>query len=377
MGANYMHEKFWEITDFSGNPYFTFDGHFTGTGLGDFLLGDPFNAEGSVGDSHQNLRTNFYAGYLQDDWRVRPNLTFNLGIRYQFQQTPYDVEDRTQWFDPTLGRPVTSLSGGVRNGIADPDWHDVSPRLGFAYTPSFSKNTVVRASGGIFYATDYFNILQILVYGPAFYTTQSLYSDPSTPTLSLTNLFPAAALGGSGTSDNSLNKANRTPYVQEWSFNVQHTFGRNWLLSVGYMGNMGRRGDSWVNINAPRVDPTGLIPIQQRVRWPNYSWVSQTSNMGMISYNGLTAQLEKRVSSGLYFLGSYTYSHALSRLADGLDRASDNFDFDILDKQNSDYDQRHRLVLSYLYELPFGRGKTISLTGISGPVDHVVGRLEA
>ena len=179
LGAIFMHEKFWEITDFSGNPYFTFDGHFTGTGLGDFLLGDPFNAEGSVGDSHQNLRTNYYAGYLQDDWRVRPNLTFNLGIRYQFQQTPYDIEDRTQWFDPTLGRPVTSLSGGVRNGIVDPDWHDVSPRLGFAYTPSFSKNTVVRASGGIFYATDYFNILQILVYGPAFYTTQSLYSNPN------------------------------------------------------------------------------------------------------------------------------------------------------------------------------------------------------
>ena len=164
--------------------------------------------------------------------------------------------------------------------------------------------------------------------------------------------------------------------MQEWSFNVQHTFGRNWLLSVGYMGNMGRRGDSWVNINAPRVDPTGMIPIEQRVIWPNYSWVSQTSNMGMISYNGLTTQLEKRVSSGLYFLGSYTYSHALSRLADGLDRASDNFDFDILDKQNSDYDQRHRLVLSYLYELPFGRGKRF-LTGISGPEDQYAGWLEA
>lgn len=268
--------------------------------------------------------------------------------------------------------PVTSLSGGVRNGIVDPDWHNVSPRVGFAWSPSFAKNTVVRASGGIFYATDYFNILQILVYGPAFYTTQSLYSDPSTPTLSLTNLFPAAALGGSGTSDNSLYKGNRTPYVQEWSFNIQHTFSRDWLFSVGYMGNEGRRGDSWVNINAPRVDPTGLIPIEQRVRWPDYSWVSQTSNMGMISYNGLTAQLEKRLSSGLYFLGSYTYSHALSRLADGLDRASDNFDFDVNDKQNSDYDQRHRLILSYLYELPVGRGKRF-LTGISsGAADHFV-----
>jgi hypothetical protein len=371
LGASYMHEKFWEITDFSGNPYFTFDGHFTGTGLGDFLLGDPFEAEASVGDSHQNLRSNFWAGYIQDDWRVRPTLTFNLGFRYEKTQTPFDVENRTQWFDPAIGAPVTSLSGGVRNGIVDPDWKGFGPRVGFAYNPGFAKDTVVRGSFGIFPATDSWNTLQLLVLGPAFYSTQTIYSDTTSPTISLANVFPAATLGGGTSSPSSINKTNRYPYVLEWDLNVQHTFRKDWLLSVGYIGNRGNKLEFWRNENQPSIDPTGLIPITERERWPNYSWINDAFNGGWSSYNGLTAQMEKRLSSGLYLLASYTYSHALN-VGGSLDRASENMDFNVFDKQNTDYDQRQRLVVSYVYELPFGRGKKF-LSGVSRPANHLLG----
>ena len=324
-----------------------------------------------MGDSSQDLRANEYAGFVQDNWRVRPNFTLNLGVRYAYDQTPYDTSSKTQWFDPAIGAPVTSRSGGVRNGIVDPDWNNVAPRVGFAYSPGFLRNTVVRGAYGIFYATDNYNELQFLVIGPAFYGSQTVYSDPTSPTLSLQNLFPAASLGGGTSNPFTIDKRNRTPYVQEWNFDIQHTFRHNLLVDVGYLGNVGQKLWQRRNQNIATLDPTGTVPISQREPFPNYSWILQTYGGGWSSYNGLALRVEKRMGHGLYILGSYTWSHAID-LGNTDDFSMISRDFKVYDRGNGDYDVRHRAVISYIWQLPFGRGRHF-LSGSSGIVDGLLG----
>jgi len=335
------------------------------------LLGDPNNATASVGDSSQNLVSNFYAGFLQDNWRVRPSLTLNIGLRYEFSQTPFDTSSKTGWFDPSTQQVEYSRSGAVRNGIVDPCWRNWAPRIGFAYSPGFAKNTVIRGAGGIFYATDNWNELQFLVIQPDFYSTQTLNSSPTTPTLAMSSLFPAATLGGGTSVPFSVDKRNRTPYVTQWNLDVQHTFSHNWFLDVGYIGNVGQKLPQRRNEDPPSFDPTGTIPIADRVPYPAFSWILLTYNGGWSSYNGLATRLQKRFANGMFIQAAYTYSHT-EDLGITDDFSASQCCYKVLDKGNGDYDVRHRLVLSYVYNLPFGRGKA-HLSGISGAADKFVG----
>ncbi|HEV2382488.1 MAG TPA: carboxypeptidase regulatory-like domain-containing protein [Terriglobia bacterium] len=370
MGVNYIHELFNQITDFGGVPGVSFNGLFTSNSLGDFLLGDPLSATASVGDSSQDLISNYYAGFLQDNWRVRPNFTLNLGVRYEYGQTPWDRSSKTGWFDPTTQLVEYSRSGAVRNGIVDPDWHNLAPRVGFSYSPSFLHNTVMRGAFGIFYATDNWNELQFEVVLPAFYTTQTLNSDPTKPTLSMSSLFPTGSFGSGTTVPFSLDKRSRTPYVQQWDYDIQHTFSHNMFLDVGYIGNVGQRLPQRRNEDAPTFDPTGTIPIADRVPYPNYSWILLDYNGGWSSYNGLAVRFTKRFGGGMFLNAAYTWSHTLD-LGNTDDFSASQCCFKTIDKGNGDYDVRNRFVLSYVYDLPFGRGRRY-LSGVSGALNKVV-----
>jgi len=378
MGENFIHEKFFEITDFAGVPSFSFQGKYTGTGLGDYLLGAPYSGTTSVGDSHQNLRSNYWAVYLQDDWRVTPELTLNMGGRYEHMQKPYDTENRTEWFDPTAINPTTntpgtvveSPSGGVRNGIVDPNWWDFSPRFGFAYSPKFLKNTVIRSSYGVFWASDVWNDLQFLVVGPYFYSSQTITSDPVHPTINLSNMFPPGGLGGTSGNPFSVDKRFHDPYVQEWTFDVQHNFASNWLIDVAYVGNVGQKLRIRQDQNyRTSYDPTGTIPYQEAVPYPNYSWILTDMSKGWSSYNGLLAKVEKRFSNGVSMSANYTWSHALD-LSEGDEGPYSGIHTE--QKGNMTYDVRNRFVLTYAYQFPFGKGKHFG-GGVSGPMDKVIG----
>ena len=355
LGVNYIHELFYQITDFGGVPTVQFNGLFSGNSLGDFLLGDPLSATASVGDSSQDLISNFYAGFLQDNWRVRPSLTLNLGVRYEYGQTPWDRSSKTGWFDPSTQLVEYSRSGAVRNGIVDPDWNNFAPRVGFAYSPSFLHNTVMRGAFGVFYATDNWNELQFEVVLPAYYLSQTLNSNPTSPTLAMSSLFPVGTLGGGTDVPFSLDKRSRTPYVQQWNYDIQHTFAHNMFLDVGYIGNVGQKLPQRRNSDAPSFDPTGTIPIAQREHNPNYSWILLDYDGGWSSYNGLATRFTKRFGAGMYLNAAYTYSHTID-LGNTDDFSASQCCFKTIDKGNGDYDVRHRFVLSYVYDLPFGKG---------------------
>ena len=217
--------------------------------------------------------------------------------------------------------------------------------------------------------------LQFEVVLPAYYTTQTLNSDPTKPTLSMSELFPVGAFGSGTSVPFSLDKRSRTPYVQQWDYDIQHTFAHNMFLDVGYIGNVGQKLPQRRNEDNPSFDPTGTIPIADRVPYPNYSWILLDYNGGWSSYNGLATRFTKRFGSGMFLQIAYTYSHTLD-LGNTDDFSASQCCFKTIDKGNGDYDVRNRFVASYVYDLPFGKGKRY-LAGASGALNKLVSGWQA
>jgi hypothetical protein len=371
-GFQISKQNYYQDTNFSGNPTFSFDGRYTGTrgnGLAEFLLGIPFRASGAIGDSSQDMYTSYWAGYIQDDWHIVSNFTLNIGVRYEFSRPPTERNDESLWFSPELGR--TLLAGqGIRREIVDPDWNNWAPRIGFAYRPSFLRDTVIRGGAGIYYATDNWNEEQFKGIGPPFFRAQTLEGHPTRPTLFMRDMLPPF------TESQSLNpftfdRLNRTPYLSQWTFGIQRSFRKDFLLEVEYAGSTGQKLPQRRNLNIATLDPTGTVPIQQRVPYPQFGFILMTYNGGWSSYNALTAKLEKRFSNGLYALFSYTWQKSLDLGATDEGSAM-SVEQKKWDKGPSTFDVPHRFVASYSYELPFGRGKPF-LAGLNGFAGALLG----
>ena len=369
-----MKLMYFQITNFAGNPTFTFDGRYTGAqtngyGIGDFLLGLPSRASGSVGDGSQDMRTTFWSGYVQDDWRLASNVTLNFGLRYEFARSPIEINDRSMYFNPEQARIVVA-GQGVRRDIVDPDWNNFAPRFGFTWRPGLLGNTVVRGGFGIYYSTDNFNEEQFKGQGAPFFQQQTIDGDPRTPTIFMRDMLPAFT-ASANTGPFTFDRLNRTPYLNQWSFGIQKGIGSTWLAEFEYVGSQGNKMPQRRNLNVATIDPTGTIPVAQRRRYPQFADILLTYNGGWTSYNALTAKLEKRYSAGLYLLGAYTWAKNLDLGATD-DFSTIHSEFKKWDKGYSTLHVPHRFVASYIYELPFGRGKKF-LSGAGRAAELLVG----
>jgi hypothetical protein len=280
---------YFQITNFSGNPSFTFDGRYSrnqGFGIADFLLGIPSQASGAIGDSVQDMRSKYLAGYLQDDWKILPTFTLNYGLRYEYSQSPREIDNKSLYLNPDSGQIV--LAGqGVRPEIVDPDFNNFAPRLGFAWTPGFVSNFVVRGGIGVYYSTDNWNEEQFKAIGLPFFQSQTLFGDPQVPNLFMRNMLPSFSLSPN-VSPFTFDRRNRTPYVSQWSFGIQKTLMKDTVLEVDYTGSTGQKLPQRRNLNIAELDPTGTVPIRERVPFPQYSFILLTYNGGWSSYNALT-----------------------------------------------------------------------------------------
>jgi hypothetical protein len=375
-GFQISRQAYFQVTNFNGNPSFNFDGRYTGlqttagVGLADFLLGIPASAGGAIGNGQQDMRTTFYGGYIQDDWRMLPNFSINLGIRYEFARSPVEINNRSLFFSPELRRVV--LAGqGVRPDIVDPDYNNWAPRFGFNWNPKFIQNFVVRGGFGIFYATDNFNEEQFKANGPPFFQAQTLTGDARVPNLFMRDMLPSFT-ASPAISPFSFDRLNRTPYLVQWSFGLQKSIGSNWILEAEYAGSQGNKLPQRRNMNAGRVDPTGTIPIAERVPFPGFGpGMLLTYNGGWSSYNALTAKVERRFAAGLYLLGAYTWQKSLDLGATD-DFSTISTEYKKWDKGRSGLDVPHRFVSSFTYELPFGRNRKF-MSGLGRAADFLLG----
>lgn len=399
----------------------------TGIGMATFLLG-----EVSGGQQEFNTAYSFHswshASYVQDDFKVTPRLTLNLGMRYDLASEPVERHNRYSNFDPFLINTETKMPGVLGYaGVTLPrhfvnrDTNNVGPRFGFAWDVRGNGRTAVRGGYGLVYllvesgdtqgdnsnSLGFASVTPFVAPGGAPVKAFQFSQGPATLVLPL-----GAAGGPSAFRGQSVQYQDRnapTPYLQQWNLTVQQALPWKWVMTASYAGNKGTKlfgGNYAMNQLDPAffslrlqlqdqvVNPffgqisTGAISGRTVTRsqllrpFPDYVNVNTFANHGTSSiYHSLQMSLERRYSNGLSALVSYTFGKLINdsfSIGGGGNATAGLSDYRIgrlnrrLDRAVDQNDVAHRLVASAVYELPFGPKKPW-LSAVRGVTGHLVG----
>jgi hypothetical protein len=358
----------------------------SGNALADLLLGLPDYRE-QDGLAYKDHTRFFELGeFVQDDIRVSSHLTVNLGLRYDIFSpvggTVGNFNLQTNVVDLNFG-PGAKSNAGVGY-----DKKDFGPRVGFAWSPFDDRKTVISSAFGMFYAPEGNQFNDLGENPPALQFYQQSTNDNVIPTFAtmIDSGFPAVLPTSDPANPSGQVKTTgpvrKAPRVLEWNFSVQRELARNWVLHVAYVGT--RATGIWnnedSNLNQPRQpldtnfsDPTGNMGRPYFNVLPNLSVINPIDYPNFsVFFNGLETKLEKRFSKGFTVLTSYTWSHDIGSFQ-GAHTGNTQIAADAnAQRGNVDPDFRHRLSVSYTYELPFGRGKEFG-AGMNSFVDAVAG----
>ncbi len=358
----------------------------TGAAYADFLLGQT--------QSWSANQTPEYGGrmklpqlFVQDDYKLRPNLTVNLGLRYQMQTGWSEVKGNEAAFDPTVSNPATGTLGAMwygsthangRTRIQDGVYDTFLPRIGFAY--QIDPNTVIRGGFGLYaynWSNDTYNgASQGPIMGGAFGSKGSA-TDTTNGAAQLVSLsgtganlpYIAATTDPAGYNNSNVNFAAFHQPVggsYQWNIQGQRQLNNNLVISLAYVASHGHDLPFAVDIN--QVPANRLSPNDQQFRpYPQFGTIAVAGTVphenATSNYNSLQAQIEQRLSHGLSFSFNYTWSHFL----DDLDTAGWGSHFGNQNWQNafdpsanygnSNFDVRNAFKGYILYDLPFGRGR--------------------
>ncbi len=377
----------------------------TGSGFADYLLGLPRSAAGVVSMGFVQFRSTSQYYYLDDTWRVRPNLSLNIGLRYENTPPWFDRSGRLVNLDlqgvpttpnppdrsqhPTyvrIGRgdfyegvllrfnPAINVARDGRLGprLVHRDNNDFAPRLGIAWSPT--NRWTLRTGAGVFYTQDTGN--------PKFDPSRNLAgrrvstSDTDFPDLTLDRPFSdLTSFVQINTPSALANQVlRRTPYVIQFMADVQRELGQQTVLEVGYLGSVSRKLESYRDYNVPKPSPTGSVA--SRLPFPEFTRVWFVDGFNKANYHSLGVKAQRRFSQGLTYLVGYTWSKSIDTAS-----AIRNHNGDTLFPQNSlctqcerglsSFHTAHRLVTSVLYELPIGNGRRFLNTG--GVANALVG----
>lgn len=384
----------------------------TGNILASMLLGLPQQGNRSVGPSRMDGRQHYMGLYLQDDFRVSSTFTLNLGLRYELSPPMYDHRQQmgsvdyrnvpSPWEVFGEGRlafyePLFFVCGqsGYPKGCAYTDKNNFAPRVGFAW--NVLPKTVIRAGAGIFYAANDANPLFRLAAVLPGNIAQTITGNAFSPQFQNFDIFGPATVGPVQIQQAGIDLFQRTSYSPQWSFTVQQELRRDMVLEVGYLGTSGIKLEQNVQPNNARPGPGAVNPrrpyralqFAPGTQFPDYVSVEgNTVPVGFINfyphsaqsnYHAMFARLEKRFTGGLSWLTSYNYSKAITnapqfRNAGGANGAENSppQDSHILSGERglASFDLRHRMVNSMLWEIPFGKGRRWSSSGVA---DQVLG----
>jgi hypothetical protein len=335
----------------------------TGNALADLLLGLPTITGGARLDNHQHLRTESYNFYVNDSFRVHPDLTITAGLRYEYNSPPVDVDDRATLFDPPTGRLVSVGTEGMPRAGYEPDKNNFAPRLGLAWTIGEGADTVLRAGYGIYYDQSPLAPGEGLYFNSPFFDLNLFFSLPGLP-LTLNDPFPSQFPFPLPDSAFAFQRDLRTGYLQHWSLSIQRQLGRTRMAEAAYVASKGTKLLTARDINQPRPS---AAPVNPRPL-PRFDDITLQESSASSSYNSLQLKFEQRLSFGLSMLASYTWSKSIDNASGFFTSAGDpNFPQDSLntraERGRSNFDVRHRFSLSYGYDLPFGRGRAFLSDG--------------
>jgi hypothetical protein len=354
----------------------------TGSSLANFLLGyqPGFVGRGDPGGPYFQS-TKEIAFFVQDDWKVNPDLTLNLGLRYDVFTAPTERFDRQSNFDPanrTIQMAGENAPGG--RDLANTDKNNFGPRIGFAYSGFKEDRTfVLRGGYGLLYTTD-ISAAQPLTANPG--TGAGSYActpitnpggcpavfqarnpfDNGVPTAPFTVAAPGSSFAAPTTGGLILfNDPNRSDEMyHQFNLTGQWEFAQNWLAEAAYVGNYGRNLLVLSNIGTGN-DEGG--PGSREIL--GIGAITATRYRGNSSYNAVQGKLEKRLVRGLSLLTSYAWAHGIDDSPGGVcsngagarDCGPDDPTRPELERGNSDTDVRHRFTFANVWDLPVGRGR--------------------
>jgi hypothetical protein len=410
-GASFRYDMYNQVGNQFARGNFQFQNIATGYGFSDFLLGYAQQTESAVALAVTKFRAFSHAYYFTDTWKVSSNMTFDLGIRYEYTPPWFDANGTLMNADipchdttpnvqnrdchPTLVRigsgdvyentvlrfaPNIQVARDGRLGdrLIFDDKKNFAPRFGWAWNPS--EKWSVRAGTGIFYMQDTGNprfdmarnmsgrrrdntLLQTpdLTWDVPFRGVGSANDcGVAPPLVCLTNVY---VLG---------NMPNRkTPYMWQYLFNVQRELGGQMALEVGYLGSHSYRLERMFDWN--ETIPGLVGSVQSRKPYPEFTKVQEIGNVAEAKYNSLAVKLTRRLHDGLSVLGGYTLSKStdsgsgIRTLNGDTLFPQDSFCLEC-EWALSIFDVRHRFVASVLYELPFGAGKPYLQDGVGGAI---------
>lgn len=305
--------------------------------LDQFAANKPFALQ-TIGQPRMGMRNTYNHFFVQDDIQATKKLTINAGVRYQFDTAPTESHGRIANFNPATGD-----IDPVGTPIFDSPKLNFAPRIGLAYTPFKSKQTVIRAGYGIFHSALVAAAAQSVPGNIPGISQASLVILPPVafpfPPLSLVPILPLSAFP----------KDWKTSYTEHWNFNVQQGIGQSAVLQVSYLGNRG------VHLS-PNQELNRIInPATGARKYPKFATISNFFNGANSSYNALQTSFRKRLSHGLTFNVNYTWSHALDQggVSNGPATTLVQDDANLNNERGSaDYDVRHYLQFDYTYQLP-------------------------
>lgn len=331
------------------------------------------------------MRQRFYFGYVQDDVRVNPKLTLNVGLRYEFATPYYSSDNRMSNFDPATRSLVNARDGSIYDrALVDPDTNDFAPRLGFAYSPN--DKTVLRGGYGIGF--NHFNRLA----SAGLLATNYPYVTRSTITQSTTGMVngrtvrlpvctgnafsgcfrPTQAGYPSGLpNDVSLYIPRNTPdgYIQNWQFSIQRQLPGQTVLELGYVGNHSVKMAMLADYNQARPPLPGEnvnATLDARRPIQGFGTISVVLPAAFSNYHSLQAKVEHRFSKGVYLLNSFTWSKAIDNATQVLEDANgstgtpQNIYNLSADRGLSSYDQPFINITSAVWQIPVGRGRAFA-----------------
>lgn len=336
----------------------------TGNGMASFLLGYP-----AVTTRTAQLAPNYHryiehALYIQDDWKIHPRLTLNLGLRYELITPAVSINDHLSNFDFQKRKVVIAGEDVSRTAGIKTDTNNLAPRFGFAFT--VNPLTTVRGGYGIFYDT----VPMFAQLRPfPFLTTYGRVPSTFVPENRMSEGFPPTDFDIAKNAANPFGTIDAVPfdnplaYIQQFNLNVQRSLTSDLALTVAYVGTMGRKLRWVYDENIPEP---GQGAVQPRRPYfgviPNVVGLQVNHAEASSTYHSLQVSAEKRFSAGLSFLASYTWAHwidnAISEAGYGSQGPNpQNIRNRRAERGNDPADIRHRLVYSWIYELPVGEGK--------------------
>jgi len=374
---------------------FTFNGTFTGNSFADFLLGIPYQGSRTFPRNTfgiHPLRNQHF--YVQDDWKVTPNLTLNLGLRYELNHPPVVLHNQMASTDPVLRRIIVasdangkinyngqqvgqflyplfadvivpSSSVGLGPSLRYLDKNNFAPRVGLAWRPA--KDLVFRGAYGIFYGLIQGNRAEStgIVNVPFLADELNNFNTSPVPTKTLANMFAPASQGLNlvPLSFFQIETNMRDPYFQQWNFAIQKSVKGFLSMEASYVGTKGTKIEFSRPINVPLPGPGN---IQARRLWTRFAAGTYVEDSGYSTYNALQTKVEVRGWHGLTMLSSYAFAKSIDNLSSDVQGySSQDPNNNNAEKGPSDYDVRHRWVTSVNYAFPFGKQG-------SGFVSHVV-----